>query len=116
MLKIKNATAIVGMKANGCEIRMVEYNNEKRGYFFKLIDEHMLNTTNSGDVGGGYFQIRLLETSNEDVYRLFVMGWACATEIDITKSQMKSAADLTSVMYRSIQMAIESKNEYDKLR
>jgi len=113
MLKIQNVNRIIGMTANGCRVVDVEYNNENRGYFFKLTDTHVLNMSGSGDVGAGYFQIRLLDTDDVDRYRLFVMGWAACTEIDITKQELKYPHELASKMYGVIEAAIESKTGYD---
>ena len=111
MLKIQNTNKIIGMTANGCRVVSVEYNNEKRGYFFKLTDNHKLNSTSSG-VGVGYFQIRLLETDYVGTYRLFVMGWQVCTELIITKNDMKGPHDLASLMFLIINEAIESKKQY----
>ena len=111
MLKIQNTNKIIGMTANGCRVVSVEYNNEKRGYFFKLTDNHKLNSTSSG-VGVGYFQIRLLETDYVGAYRLFVMGWQVCTELVITKDDIKIPAELASLMYKIIDKAIEGKKQY----
>ena len=107
MLKIQNVNRIVGMTANGCRVVDVEYNTEKRGYFFNLTDNHGLNSE-----GSGYFQIRLLETDEVDRFSLFVMGWHICTVMIITKDDMKGPPALASLMYTIIDKAIEAKNQY----
>lgn len=110
MLKIQNANRIIGMTANGCRVVDVEYSSGKFGYFFKLTDNHNLNTCGH-IVPPGYIQIRLLETDDVDRYRLFIMGWQVCTEIDVTKNDIKGPPDLASLMYKIIDKAVEAKNQ-----
>jgi len=97
MIQIKNLDRIIGMQTNGRIIVSAEYDSK----FYALIDEDGYKfKTNTGE------EIRLTKPLYAEVgeqthppYRLFVMGWAAATEIAIELNQLRSSVDLAAAMY-----------------
>jgi hypothetical protein len=98
MLTIKNIEKMVGYT---CDSRTIKefYNlhNQRMGY-----DSYVFVFK---DDGAGYPDCEVYldrDKKPQGNYKLYVMGWAAATEIEINNSDIESAADLASAIQKCL--------------
>lgn len=84
MLTIQNINRIVGMICNGHTIMKVDEHSNQ--YHNDYIFCFMIPNGNSLKIPLYVHLNRLLNPNN--TYRLFVMGWAAATEIEVNRNDM----------------------------
>ena len=97
MLTIKNIEKMVGYI---CDSRTIKefYNlhNQRMGY-----DSYVF--VFKDDAGYPDCEVYLDRDKNEQgLYKLYVMGWAAATEIQISNSRLETASDLASSIQKCL--------------
>lgn len=97
MLTIKNIEKMVGYI---CDSRTIKefYNlhNQKMGY-----DSYVFAFKD--DAGYPDYEVYLDRDKNEQgLYRLYVMGWAAVTEIQISNSRLETASDLANSIQKCL--------------
>jgi hypothetical protein len=98
MLTIKNIEKMVGFSCNGRHIKQFHNNkNERMGY-----ESYVFSFK---DDGAGYpdYEVYLdRDKKPQGNYKLYVMGWAAATEVEIYNSDVRSAADLAVMITKCL--------------
>jgi hypothetical protein len=97
MLTIKNIEKMVGYSCNSRLIREVCNNkNERMGY------ESYVFTFKDAD-GRADVEVYLdRDKKPQGNYKLYVMGWAAATEVEIDNSDIRSATDLATMITKCL--------------
>ena len=98
MLTIKNIEFMVGYTCNSRTIKeFYNVSNQRMGY-----DSYVFAFKDDG-AGKPDCEVYLdRDKTAQGVYRLYVMGWAAATEIQIDNSDIKSAADLAVMITKCL--------------
>jgi hypothetical protein len=98
MLTIKNIEKMVGYTCNSRTIKeFYNVSNQRMGY-----DSYVFAFKDDG-VGKPDTEVYLdRDKTAQGVYRLYVMGWGAATEVEIDNSDVRSAADLATMITKCL--------------
>jgi hypothetical protein len=96
MLTIKNIEKMVGYVCNSRTIKeFYNLHNERMGY-----DSYVFVFKDDGHVDVEVYLDR--DRKPQGNYKLYIMGWAAATEVEIDNSDVRSAADLAVMITKCL--------------